>query len=81
MNSNRLLSALTKIPGVATQESRFYHVSRPLLYPGQDWRFKKGLARNSNAYGAMTDLPDYTFLDGRRTPAGTGRVQRAKFQH
>jgi len=56
---------------------RLYHSSKTLLYPGQDWRKKNGFAANPNAYGAVTDLPDYTFIDGRRAPPGSGKVRRA----
>jgi len=60
-----------------TRGSRLFHSSKATLYPGQDWRKKKGLAANPNAYGAITDLPDYTFIDGSRTPPGPGKVKRA----
>jgi large subunit ribosomal protein L52 len=57
--------------------NRFYHSSKPLFYPGQDWRKKNGYAVNPNAYGPITDLPDYSFVDGRQAPPGPGKLRRA----
>lgn len=34
------------------------------------WREEHGLPKNSNSFGPLTNLPDYTFLDGRPTPLG-----------
>ncbi|XP_046397122.1 39S ribosomal protein L52, mitochondrial [Ischnura elegans] len=34
------------------------------------WRERKGLPRNPNAYGPLTNGPDFTYLDGRPTPIG-----------
>jgi len=44
---------------------------------GQNWRAAKGLPKNPNAYGPLTDGPDYSFIDGRPTPPGTGKIKRA----
>jgi len=38
------------------------------------------MASNPNAYGPLTDGPDYSFLDGRPTPPGTGKIKRAMEQ-
>ncbi|KAH8254680.1 hypothetical protein KR032_011616 [Drosophila birchii] len=38
----------------------------------QKWRADKGLPENPNAFGPLTNMPDYTFLDGRTTPLGVG---------
>lgn len=40
------------------------------------WRQERGLPNNPNAYGILTDAPDYTFLDGRPTPYGAGQRER-----
>ncbi|XP_015189020.1 PREDICTED: 39S ribosomal protein L52, mitochondrial [Polistes dominula] len=42
----------------------------------QDWRMKKGLTENPNAFGPLTNKPDYTFLDGRPTPFGVKQKAR-----
>ncbi|KAI5637479.1 39S ribosomal protein L52, mitochondrial [Phthorimaea operculella] len=34
----------------------------------KQWRVSRGLPKNKNAEGILTDGPDYTFLDGRPTP-------------
>ncbi|XP_015595224.1 39S ribosomal protein L52, mitochondrial [Cephus cinctus] len=46
----------------------------------QDWRAKKGLTKNPNAFGALTNLADYTFLDGRPTPYGIRQKTRINKQ-
>lgn len=35
---------------------------------------------NPNAYGPLTDKPDYTFLDGRPTPLGMRQRKRLQKQ-
>ncbi|XP_034477355.1 39S ribosomal protein L52, mitochondrial [Drosophila innubila] len=42
----------------------------------QKWRAAKGLPENPNAFGPLTNLPDYTFLDGRTTPLGSNQKKR-----
>lgn len=42
----------------------------------QKFRKERGLPLNPNACGPLTDLPDYTFLDGRPTPLGTRQNNR-----
>lgn len=34
------------------------------------WRAENGLPANRSSFGPLTNLPDYTFLDGRPTPLG-----------
>ncbi|XP_067634191.1 large ribosomal subunit protein mL52 [Eurosta solidaginis] len=46
----------------------------------QKWREQKGLPVNSNAFGPLTNLPDYTFLDGRPTPLGSNQKRRLQKQ-
>ncbi|XP_037954453.1 39S ribosomal protein L52, mitochondrial-like [Teleopsis dalmanni] len=50
-------------------------------YYDQKWREDKGLPMNSNAFGPLTNLPDYTFLDGRPTPLGSNQKARLERQH
>uniref|UniRef100_UPI00358F011B large ribosomal subunit protein mL52 n=1 Tax=Myxine glutinosa TaxID=7769 RepID=UPI00358F011B len=49
---------------------------------GSQWRVKHGLAENNSVYGPLTDLPDWSFADGRPAPMQTGianrRLQRAE---
>eukprot|EP00099_Drosophila_melanogaster_P019083 NP_610313.1 mitochondrial ribosomal protein L52 [Drosophila melanogaster] len=42
----------------------------------QKWRAAKGLPENPNAFGPLTNLPDYTYLDGRPTPLGANQKRR-----
>ncbi|XP_017027753.1 large ribosomal subunit protein mL52 [Drosophila kikkawai] len=42
----------------------------------QKWRADKGLPENPNAFGPLTNMPDYTFLDGRTTPLGSNQKRR-----
>uniref|UniRef100_A0A8C4QVH5 Large ribosomal subunit protein mL52 n=1 Tax=Eptatretus burgeri TaxID=7764 RepID=A0A8C4QVH5_EPTBU len=54
----------------------------PRCCAGSEWRVKHGLAENNSVYGPLTDLPDWSFADGRPAPIQKGiarrRVQRAE---
>jgi hypothetical protein len=39
-----------------------------------------GLTSNPNTFGPLTNLPDYTFKDGRSTPYGVRQFQRIRKQ-
>ncbi|XP_069113786.1 large ribosomal subunit protein mL52-like [Argopecten irradians] len=43
---------------------------------GSEWRVKQGKAMDGISYGPLTDLPDYTYLDGRPTPLSKGQLRR-----
>ena len=45
--------------------------------PESFWRKKRKL---NNAYGALADTPDWSFLDGRPAPPGTLATQRKAIQ-
>ncbi|XP_035679273.1 39S ribosomal protein L52, mitochondrial-like [Branchiostoma floridae] len=65
--------------GVQSQQ----HLSRCLstsahLCSGQTWRESYGLPPRKNEYGPLTDLPDWTFADGRPAPMGTRQLKRLK---
>ncbi|PAA59258.1 hypothetical protein BOX15_Mlig019352g3 [Macrostomum lignano] len=40
------------------------------------YRLRRGLPPNGNERGPLTDLPDWTFADGRPTPFSTSGQQR-----
>lgn len=40
------------------------------------WRENRGLTANPNAFGPLTNLPDYTFQDGKPTPLGVRQQTR-----
>ncbi|ESO83072.1 hypothetical protein LOTGIDRAFT_236847 [Lottia gigantea] len=39
-------------------------------------RLKRGESGNKTRYGPLTDLPDFTYLDGRPTPLTAGQKER-----
>uniref|UniRef100_A0A4W5R1M7 Large ribosomal subunit protein mL52 n=1 Tax=Hucho hucho TaxID=62062 RepID=A0A4W5R1M7_9TELE len=43
---------------------------------GIKWRTENGLARSGTEYGPMTDLPDWSFADGRPAPPLKGQLRR-----
>ncbi|XP_029943757.1 large ribosomal subunit protein mL52 [Salarias fasciatus] len=43
---------------------------------GQKWRKEHGLARTGSEYGPLTDLPDWSFADGRPAPPLKGQLRR-----
>ncbi|KYN20730.1 PREDICTED: 39S ribosomal protein L52, mitochondrial [Trachymyrmex cornetzi] len=45
-------------------------------YINQKWRQKRGLTANPNTCGPLTNLPDYTFKNGKPTPLGVRQKAR-----
>ncbi|XP_076017405.1 large ribosomal subunit protein mL52 [Genypterus blacodes] len=43
---------------------------------GQKWRTEHGLSRSGSEYGPLTDLPDWSFADGRPAPPLKGQLRR-----
>ncbi|OCT98010.1 39S ribosomal protein L52, mitochondrial isoform X1 [Xenopus laevis] len=50
--------------------------SSTLRCAGQDWRVRRGFARSGSEYGPLTDLPDWSFADGRPAPPWKGQIRR-----
>ncbi|OCU01256.1 39S ribosomal protein L52, mitochondrial-like isoform X2 [Xenopus laevis] len=50
--------------------------SSALRCAGQDWRVRRGFARSGSEYGPLTDLPDWSFADGRPAPPWKGQIRR-----
>ncbi|XP_077170187.1 large ribosomal subunit protein mL52 [Paroedura picta] len=67
----KLGSQLTKF----ALASRSFHCSSADK-AGGDWRLKHALPRNGSDYGPITDLPDWSFADGRPAPPMKGYVRR-----
>lgn len=44
------------------------------------WRRDRRLPKNPTSTGPLTDLPDYTFMDGRPTPLGVCMHSNNKFR-
>nr|XP_055055518.1 39S ribosomal protein L52, mitochondrial [Misgurnus anguillicaudatus] len=45
---------------------------------GKKWRIENGLACSGSEYGPLTDLPDWSYADGRPAPALKGQIRRQK---
>ncbi|XP_061921971.1 39S ribosomal protein L52, mitochondrial isoform X2 [Entelurus aequoreus] len=43
---------------------------------GEQWRKEHGFARSGTEYGPLTDLPDWSFADGRPAPPLKGMLRR-----
>ncbi|XP_006252038.1 large ribosomal subunit protein mL52 isoform X1 [Rattus norvegicus] len=43
---------------------------------GSQWRLQQGLAANPSGYGPLTELPDWSFADGRPAPPMKGQLRR-----
>ncbi|XP_044039349.1 39S ribosomal protein L52, mitochondrial [Siniperca chuatsi] len=43
---------------------------------GEKWRKEHGLSRSGTEYGPLTDLPDWSFTDGRAAPPMKGQLRR-----
>ncbi|KAF8786313.1 39S ribosomal protein L52 like protein [Argiope bruennichi] len=44
------------------------------------WRLRKGLPAKGREYGPMTDLPDWSYADGRPAPLQEAKKKRIKLQ-
>ncbi|XP_022376200.1 39S ribosomal protein L52, mitochondrial isoform X2 [Enhydra lutris kenyoni] len=43
---------------------------------GSQWRLQQGLAANPSGYGPLTELPDWSYADGRPAPPMRGQLRR-----
>ncbi|XP_076983344.1 large ribosomal subunit protein mL52 isoform X3 [Tamandua tetradactyla] len=43
---------------------------------GGEWRLGQGLAANPSGYGPLTELPDWSYADGRPAPPMKGQLRR-----
>ncbi|KAG7462159.1 hypothetical protein MATL_G00199450 [Megalops atlanticus] len=48
------------------------------IQAGSKWRAENNLARSGTEYGPLTDLPDWSFADGRPAPLMKGQERRNK---
>ena len=48
---------------------------------GENYRLRHGLARSGNEYGPLTDVPDWSFADGRTAPVSKAQKHRNKRQY
>jgi len=47
---------------------------------GEKWRLKHGLGKCGNEYGPLTDIPDWSYADGRPAPVWPSEMQRREKQ-
>lgn len=57
------ISAVQQLP-----KARFFHVSA--INCDILWRRNRRLPKNPTSSGTLTDMPDYSFIDGRPAPIG-----------
>ncbi|KAJ8372751.1 hypothetical protein AAFF_G00277590 [Aldrovandia affinis] len=48
------------------------------VQPGSKWRAEHNLSRSGTEYGPLTDLPDWSFADGRPAPPLKGQERRKR---
>ncbi|XP_031625435.1 39S ribosomal protein L52, mitochondrial [Contarinia nasturtii] len=74
---NRLPAILSKFSNLQLIEnvgSRGIHVTGAQM--SISWRRNRRLPKNPTSSGPLTDLPDYTYMDGRPTPLGVRQKAR-----
>ncbi|XP_032093494.1 39S ribosomal protein L52, mitochondrial [Thamnophis elegans] len=55
--------------------ARSFHCGT-VKHGGSKWRMKHGLPPNPSDYGPTTNLPDWSFADGRPAPPMVGQLRR-----
>ncbi|KAM7159157.1 large ribosomal subunit protein mL52 isoform 2-T2 [Molossus nigricans] len=61
--------------GTLLSSVRRLHSSAAARAGGQ-WRLQQGLAANPSGYGPLTELPDWSYADGRPAPPMKGQLRR-----
>ncbi|XP_007436448.1 39S ribosomal protein L52, mitochondrial [Python bivittatus] len=61
-------------PQLAKLARSFHHSTTK--HAGSEWRLKNGLPANPSDHGLTTDLPDWSFADGRPAPLMSGQLRR-----
>lgn len=80
------LPSLTSNDGVAVQLMfvrgfrRLLSEEHPRAPTLKFWRKAKGLPVSPSTRGPLTDLPDFSFVDGRPAPATHGQIRRSMQQ-
>ncbi|KAJ8008448.1 hypothetical protein DPEC_G00104930 [Dallia pectoralis] len=60
----------------AFRQSRRGFTTTCTTQAGIKWRAENGLALRGSEYGPLTDLPDWSFADGRLAPPLKGQLRR-----
>nr|XP_023477780.1 39S ribosomal protein L52, mitochondrial isoform X5 [Equus caballus] len=71
----RLLGLSMAALGTLLSSVRRLHCS-PAARAGSQWRVHQGLAANPSGYGPLTELPDWSYADGRPAPPMKGQLRR-----
>uniref|UniRef100_A0A8C6U9I7 Large ribosomal subunit protein mL52 n=1 Tax=Neogobius melanostomus TaxID=47308 RepID=A0A8C6U9I7_9GOBI len=58
------------------RHSRRHLNTTATVQAGQKWRKENGLSRTGSEFGPLTDLPDWSFADGRPAPPLKGQLRR-----
>ncbi|KAM6182002.1 large ribosomal subunit protein mL52 isoform 2-T2 [Erethizon dorsatum] len=61
--------------GTLLSSVRRLHCSASARAGGQ-WRLQQGLAASPSGYGPLTELPDWSYADGRPAPPMKGQLRR-----
>ncbi|XP_034940490.1 39S ribosomal protein L52, mitochondrial [Chelonus insularis] len=77
--TNKIINGLQYCTNNSFIKAKGFHASASRLLD-QDWRRIKGLPSNPNAFGPLTNLPDYSFTDGRPVPFGVKQYLRIQKQ-
>ncbi|XP_056318776.1 39S ribosomal protein L52, mitochondrial [Danio aesculapii] len=70
--------ALRTVCAAVSRQSVRAFSSTCVTHAGIKWRLENGLPRGGSEYGPLTDLPDWSFADGRPAPLLKGQIRRQK---
>merc|ERR1711915_522520 len=77
MGTAGIMAALCRTPCVsALRHGRRMLTTTCTSQAGQKWRKENGLSRSGSEFGPLTDLPDWSFADGRPAPPLKGHLRR-----
>ncbi|XP_060679450.1 39S ribosomal protein L52, mitochondrial [Hemiscyllium ocellatum] len=71
-----LLGGLRRILGTPLAPAAGWVSPEGARGAGSAWRLSLGQARSGTEYGPVTDLPDWSFADGRPSPPLKGQIRR-----
>ncbi|XP_014226305.1 39S ribosomal protein L52, mitochondrial [Trichogramma pretiosum] len=62
------------------QQIRTKYIKKARAGLNVEWRIQNKKTINPNSFGPLTNLPDYSFKDGRVVPYGTNQLRRIEEQ-
>ncbi|XP_055704398.1 39S ribosomal protein L52, mitochondrial [Phlebotomus papatasi] len=81
MNKIPLLRINLRIPFITQVREKKYDLhDKSVLKPPRGTHICKIFKTNPTKFGPLTNMPDYTFMDGRPTPLGTHQRTRLEKQ-